>query len=252
MSSVAIISGRFPQTTFDSSINHKAYADVFGFDYIHCNWPTKAKNLYLNKINYILHYIKKYDYIIWIDDDAFFFDFEKNILDFAPVNDSFISLCKSPDFKPLKTFFSSGQFILKCNSLSQDFLQAVLEQDLTEVKNWWKPELGFFTNGDQDSMVYLLLEDDRFKASINLYNYKAFNSRFENLKLLDIHKPLILHFTGKAPIKQANYLETQKTYQLHSSLVPKTILEPYNIVYPVSNAKKSFFRRLKAFIKSKL
>ena len=250
--SVAIISGRYPQTTFDSSINHKVYADVFGFDYIHCNWPTKANNLYLNKIYYILHYIKKYDYIIWIDDDAFFFDFEKNIMDFAPVKDAFISLCKSPDFKSLKTFFSSGQFILKCNSISKNFLQAVLEQDLKEVKNWWKPELGFFTNGDQDSMVYLLLEDDRFKAGANFHNYKSFNSRYENLRLLDVHQPLILHFTGKEPIKKSNYFETQKTFKLHSSLVPKAILDDYHIIYPVSKAKKSFFKRLKAFIKSRL
>ena len=77
MSNVAIISGRFPQTTFNSSVNHKLYADTFGYDYIHCNWPTKAKNVYLNKIYYILQYIKKYDYIVWIDDDAFFFDFKK-------------------------------------------------------------------------------------------------------------------------------------------------------------------------------
>ena len=227
--SVCVISGRFPITEFKSYINHKVYADAFGYSYIHCNWPTTSKNNYLNKIVYVLSYLEVYDTIIWIDDDAFFFDFEKDIMDYAPKNGSFISLCKSPNHKELKTFFSSGQFIVKSNSISKQFFNDVLKTDLSLVKKWWPKDLGFFTNGDQDAMIYLLLEQDAYKNKMDLYDYKCFNSRYENLFDIDVHKPLILHFTGRGKTKQENFRKAQQKLNLHPSLVSNGLLSPYNI-----------------------
>ncbi|MCL8006537.1 glycosyltransferase family 77 protein [Gelidibacter japonicus] len=224
-----IISGRYPTTEFESYINHKLYADKYGYSYIHCNWPTKCENNYLNKIVYILNYIDNYDYIIWIDDDAFFLDFDRDIMDYAPKHDNFISLCKSPSHKELKTFFSSGQFIVKSNDLSRLFFETVLTIDLDAVKKWWPDNLGYYTNGDQDIMIYLLLEDENFKNKMDFYDYKDFNSRWENLYEIDIHKPLVLHFTGRGEIKRENYLKTRQRLNLHASLVANTILEEYGI-----------------------
>ena len=229
---VCIISGRYPVSIFNSSINHKLYADKWGYTYINCNYPTKAKNPYLNKIYYILSYIDCYDYIVWIDDDAFFFDFNKDIMQFAPKGDHFISICKSPSFKELKTFLSSGQFILKRNDLSKKFLEDVLNTDLKNVKKWWRDDLGYFTKGDQDIMVYLLLEMGPFKKGYILHDYKEFNSRVENFFDEDTHIPFILHFTATPGIKSAkenNYKKIQKKLNLHSSLVSQNLLVQYHI-----------------------
>ncbi|WP_033956547.1 putative nucleotide-diphospho-sugar transferase [Psychroserpens jangbogonensis] len=254
--STCIISGRFPATEFKANINHKIYADTYGYSYIHCNWPTTLNNNYLNKIAYILHHIDDYDYIVWIDDDAFFFDFEKDIMEYAPKNDSFISLCKSPSFKELKTHFSSGQFIVKCNELSKRFFQDVLKIELNFVKEWWPDKLGFFTNGDQDIMVYLLLENTSYKGKLDLYDYNCFNSRWENLSEIDVHKPFILHFTGRGQVKRNNYIETQLKFNLHASLVSNSTLEKYGIntleryncnKHQVKN--KSFTFRVKSILK---
>ena len=81
MSKFAIISGRYPNTSFDSVVNHRIYADRYDLTYIHCNWPTKHKNLYFNKLQYLLEYIDIFDAIFWIDDDAFFIDF--NIIKYS-------------------------------------------------------------------------------------------------------------------------------------------------------------------------
>ena len=78
-------------------------------------------------------------------------------MSYAPADDSIISLCKSPSYKEIKTFFSSGQFIIKCNDLSKAFLKVALLTSLEDVKKWWKEDLGFFSNGDQDIFIYLLL-----------------------------------------------------------------------------------------------
>ena len=240
--SVCVISGRYPETNYKSYINHKLYADKFGYSYIHCNWPTKERNPYLNKIHYILSYFDLYDYIIWIDDDAFFFDFDKDIMQFAPEGNNFISICKSPSFKSLKTFFSSGQFILKTDKIAKVFLEAILKQDISEVKNWWKDSLGYYSKGDQDIMIYLLHIDKNLKGRFKLNDYKSFNSRIENLFSNDIHTPLILHFTGKPKVKWQNYLRVQKKLNLHPSLVPKEILKKYKVK---TKSRKNVFNKLK-------
>ncbi len=226
---VCIISGRYPTTSFDSPTNHKLYADKYGYHYIHCNWPTKTTNLYLNKVHYILNYIDLFDYIIWIDDDAFFFDFNKDIMEFAPKDGKIFSACKSPNYKDISTYLSSGQFILKSGALAKRFLNDVLAQDLHKVKEWWSDELGYFTNGDQDSMIYLLKTDYELKDQYTLYDYKDFNSRADNLFGVDAHRPLVLHFTGKEEIKEADYLKVQKELNLPPSLVEKEFTANYKI-----------------------
>jgi len=228
---VCIISGRYPATKFESAINHKIYADAFGYDYINCNWPTKEKNPYFNKIHYILSHIDFYDYIIWIDDDAFFLDFEVDIMKYSPKEANIMSVCESPSYKDLTTFFSSGQFILKLCSVSKSFLNEILLQELSTVEKWWSDDLGFYTKGDQDVMIYLFHTDKRFSNKVTLHDYKKFNSRVENLFDVDLHKPLILHFTGTHKVKMENYRKVQNELNLHSSLVPVRLLSDYNIFF---------------------
>lgn len=90
-------------------------------------------------------------------------------------------------------------FVVRSSELSKQFFKAVLATDLNKVKAWWKDELGFFSNGDQDAMVYLLLESEKYKSKMDLYDYQHFNSRYENLFIEDLHKPFVLHFTGRGP-----------------------------------------------------
>lgn len=236
---VAIISGRYPATSFDSVINHKIYADKYGYTYIHCNWPTAAKNFYHNKIYFLLQYIDHFDYLIWIDDDAFFFDLEKDIMTYAPVEDSILSFCKSPTFKQIHTYLSSGQFVIKSCDLSKYFLNKVLLANLNEIKLWWREELGYFSNGDQDAIVYILLTDPAFIGRYNLYDYKEFNSRPENIFSKDKHLPFVLHFTGMPHVKQSNYLKVQKYCNLHSSLLHASHLKGYNIIYKKKKQNKT-------------
>jgi hypothetical protein len=83
-SRVCILSGRFPPTEFLSSWNHRAYANRHGYTYIHCNWPTLAKNRYMTKFCFIQEYVRHFDFIFWIDDDAFFINIERPLSLLAP------------------------------------------------------------------------------------------------------------------------------------------------------------------------
>ena len=174
----------------------------------------------MNKIRYIRTYATTYDYIFWIDDDAFFLDLDQDLTDFLPSKNSFLSICKSPDFKNIYTYLSSGQFFIKCDEVGSSFLESIEAVDLNRVKRWWKEELGFFTNGDQDAIVYLLKTESQFK-NFDLHHYKNFNSRIQNLISGD--KVFILHLTGRPNKKKADLKKAQDILGYSSTLLPPNI-----------------------------
>lgn len=217
-SRVCVISGRYPHTQFESYINHKAYCDQHGYSYIHCNWPTGAKNPYFNKIRYLKAYAPYFDYLFWIDDDAFFVDIDKP-LDFVfPKSDEFLSICLGPDFKSIKTVISSGQFLLKCNDIGKRFLDALEQTNLELVSEWWKSDLGFFSNGDQDAIIFLMQTNQEFQKVLT-HDYRQFNSRIENLEAGE--KIFLIHFTGAANRKLTSLKRAQKILGRSQSLLPQ-------------------------------
>lgn len=235
---ICILSGRYPQSIFDSYINHKLYADRHGYTYIYCNWPTKEKNPYMNKIVYILEYVDYFDYIFWIDDDAFFIDFTIKLEKFFPKDNAFATFCKSPTHKKIFTYLSSGQFMLSCTDVGKAFLNDILKLDLIVVKKWWRDNLGMYTHGDQDKIVYLLHEVDNYKNKVNILGYKNFNSRIENLKGVDSHNVFILHLTGSSKIKNRSLKEAMSILGLPRYLVDNKSAIGYNF-------ELSFWQKLK-------
>lgn len=181
---------------FYSHWNHRAYAKKHGYSYINCGWPAGVSNKYLTKMVYIKEYIRKFDWIFWIDDDALFVNLDLPLEEFIPKGDKFLSFCRSPitndgDF----VYLGSGQFFIRGGELGASFIDAVLAVDISEVNKWWRPELGLFTRGDQDAIVYLLHEDDRFIDRAVIHPYTSFNSRISDL-LRDPTRVRVLHFTG--------------------------------------------------------
>lgn len=233
---VAVVSGRHPVTSFKSYINHKVYCDIHGYTYIHCNWPTMQGNPYLNKIEYILAYLDLFDYIFWIDDDAFFLDLSRKVEDFLPQAGSFLSICASPKFKTIRTYYSSGQFMIKSCDLARSFLTQVLRVDLEDVQRWWTAPLGFFSNGDQDIFVYLALNNG-FEMFIDKHSYEKFNSRYENLEWGD--DIFVLHFTGRPRQKKRHLRKAQKKLKLPAYLIPQEYIERY------AHVEKSFSGKIK-------
>jgi hypothetical protein len=217
---ICVVSGRYPATKFESHINHKAYCDRHGYTYVHCNWPTGATRPYFNKIRYLKAYARYFDFVFWIDDDAFFMDMDKSLDFLWPTFDQFLSICSSPDFKTIQTVISSGQFLLRCNDVGMRFLDAVETADPAAIAVWWHDELGFFSNGDQDAMIYVMQTDARFKE-VSIHDYRQFNSRIENLE--NGESPFILHFTGTEEKKQAALKRAQKLLGRPPSLLTKNM-----------------------------
>lgn len=233
---IGVISGRYPASTFSSNINHKAYCQKHNYTYINCNWPTGAKNPYMNKMRYVQEYYHLFDYLFWIDDDAFFMDFDRPLTDFSPDQTSFLSICSSPDNKKIHTYISSGQFFLRCNDLGRSFIDNIEKTNLNSVKQWWSDELGYFTNGDQDAMVYLMKTKEIY-SNYNRHHFSNFNSRVEDF--LKNEKVFILHFTGTIEIKKSNYKKVQMVTGFGPTLLPKEMKA--NLAY---NDTKSLLQKI--------
>ena len=201
---ILIVSGRYPATDFSSAENHRAYANKHGFTYIHCPWPGTTANPYFNKIEYILEYMDKYDYIFWIDDDAFFIDFDFNIAELIPKHPHLITICSSPKHKNIWTYISSGQFLIKSDERTKKFMLDIMKTNLFTVEEWWdESKYGYYTDGDQDAMVYLSL--NKYKDIFDIQDSAIFNSRVEELSKYSVN---LLHITGtvkkkKKALKQA-------------------------------------------------
>lgn len=240
---VAIVSGRYPGTTFESAINHKVYALNHNYTYINCGWPGRNKNKYFNKLEYIYEYMNFFDYIFWIDDDAFFVDFERDLESLKLNGDQFIRFCSSPDYKSIWTYISSGQFMLKCNADGLSFIRAVMDQNMDQVKAWWNKDLyGYYSNGDQDVMTYLLV--NKYKGKYILDNYNEFNSRVDDLVKGNV---FLVHFTGKMKKKHSDLRKAMGLLNRDKSLIDNRYREVVNAPF-----KKTFLKRFVNYFTKKI
>lgn len=150
----------------------------------------------MRKLEALIEYINLFDWIFWIDDDAYFTDFNIPIENFIDNEFNFI-VCNSPSSKKIFTKISSGQFLIKNTDKAKKFLEAGLMIDLEEVKKWWSKEFGLFTKGDQDVMVYLMETNPDFSNFFyKILDHNMFNNReYEYREKIDEH--FLVHFTGK-------------------------------------------------------
>lgn len=219
---LCVLSGRFPPSGFKSIWNHRAYCDRHGYTYINASWPCAPGNVYMRKFIFIREYIEFFDYVFWIDDDAFFIDLDIDLMRFAPGDGDIVSFCRSPSNKSQFTYLSSGQFLLNGGKQGAEFVDAVLGQSLEAVEQWWRPELGMFTDGDQDAIVYLLHEDSRFRDRAAFFDHHAFNSRIDDL-IASRSSVFLLHFVGSHQRKYKDHAGAMQFLQSGPSLLPQAV-----------------------------
>lgn len=209
-------------------VNHQYYAEKHGYTYINDISPTHHTP-FKNKIEKLLKLMDLFDYVFWIDDDAFFLQYDKPLTDFITRNKKYsLIYCKSPVNEGKWTYLSSGNFFMKSNRKTREFLERCLTAELDDIRpDWNETEEGLFTNGDQDIMVHLLKRDSAFSSPrfhICL-PYENFNTRpFHFKKKSNEH--FLVHFTGNN--KQQQALEFAKKFKLSPALIPQEAFDAYH------------------------
>jgi hypothetical protein len=186
-----IISGSFPKR-FKSDINHTLYANNHGYKYVFNGVKYDIESVYDHKLMSILSLPVDNEWWMWVDDDAFFMQINKAI-NISDHNQALFVFPKSP-INPNGdwTFISSGNFFFKNNKTVKDFFARCIDTDLGIVKEWWGSELGMFTNGDQDKIVYELFQTGLINAT-DIVSWEPFNARPYHFEESDDY--FLVHFT---------------------------------------------------------
>ena len=217
-----------------ATINHQFYADLHNYTYIYDIAPTK-NGVFKNKVEKILKFLDLFDWVFWIDDDAFFTQYKTPLETFLEeVSDTGHELifCNSP-VNPSGgwTHISSGNFFIKNTSKNKEWLRQVLKGDLRKIEKHWDEERnGLFTNGDQDIMVDLLQNNKLFNRSgyCKIVDYTKFNTRPYHVK----KKPsehFLVHFTGNEKFQQS--LDFAKSFGLSPALIPEKDFKKYHGIF---------------------
>lgn len=212
-------------------INHELYAREQGYTYIFDIAPTEHWR-FMAKIEKIRKLLPLFDWVFWIDDDAFVMDRTVRVetfVDHAP--DAHLIFCESPVRDGVWTWISSGNFLIRNTPEALAFLDAVLATPLAEVEAWWDTDrFGKYTRGDQDAMVYQLHSDPRFTAdgfAVRL-PYTAFNTRPEHF-VDGPREHFLVHFTGGD--KRQLAIEFGQRFDLPESLTYWSELKAVKGVY---------------------
>lgn len=208
----------------NAHLNHARYATQHGHSYLFDISPTQHTHFYA-KVEKIKKLLLLTDWLFWIDDDAYFIDFDKDIADYIDESKELI-FCASPKDSGIFTYLSSGNFFLKNTPAVHALLNACLSTDLEHVRSWWNPNtFGKFTNGDQDALVYQMHQHPDWNGKEEkwtIHPFSEFNSRPRHfLQYPDNH--FLVHFVGNKKHRQV--LQFAKDMNLAEDLCPPSAPE---------------------------
>jgi galactosyl transferase GMA12/MNN10 family len=179
MPRVCILSG-CDHIRFPSYINHRIFAETRGAAYRWLLFETRAGDSpYFHKLRMVRDTLRDFEWVFWLDDDAYFTDFEWDIAAYVAREHSDLVICCGAMNGGVWTYINSGAFFLRRSARSVAFLDAAISTDISTAREWWDPNIcGKFTSGDQDLLTYLLLADARFTGDFcSRLTFPEFNSR---------------------------------------------------------------------------
>jgi hypothetical protein len=183
---------------FNAHINHQRYADIRDIDY-KFHLSSGLKNPFFTKCYAILDSFKQgYEYVIWVDDDAFFINLDWDCLSiFKAYNEDVIVTQGRTDKKTDPTLFNNGIMFIRNTDQMIDLFSSIPELAWEQVQSNWKLEWGPCEGNDQPRMIYLT--QTRYPNALKILEYPGFNAHEftfkKNKSFLKTNPPLV-HITG--------------------------------------------------------
>ena len=176
---------------------NKLYCEKYNLDLILSKEKTyKDRHSAYERLPLILKHIENYDYVIWIDADAFFYIDSKNIIDIIKNN---LDNNKDKNFifsnDITNTNINTGFFIVKNTKYSIDFINKwAYDEDLyndNPYKLWW--DQGILNNMLDKNTLDIVNNMISYNYGILQHFNKYELETFEKLQ----HKPFVYHLAGK-------------------------------------------------------
>ncbi|MCI1748727.1 MAG: hypothetical protein LKI24_11955 [Acidipropionibacterium sp.] len=228
---ICIISGG-DEVRLRSYINHSIYAREHGFDYrLECGVDPAATTKFGYKMSIIRRLLALYDWIVWIDDDAYFTDFVDDpiheYIEEAEQSGCFIVIANGP-LEPNGFWSNINTGVVALKNCEESFeMLRLAEVDLMEVRKWWVDDRdGLFTNGDQDQIWWALNQDDLLEHTL-IVDHLRWNSRGHYYQD-SLSDAFVMHFTGY-PDKSWGVVRFAMRFGVGQELVPAELLDKYRV-----------------------
>ncbi|WP_030015961.1 hypothetical protein [Curtobacterium sp. S6] len=178
--------------------------------------------------------LPQYDWLVWIDDDAYFTNFEsdaiREMVREAERDGNVLVIAEGPE-EP-NGFWSrinTGVFLLKNCPEAVAMLESMSTVRLETVREWWNnAEYGVFTHGDQDQMWWYLCTSGLL-ARTRIVGHRQLNSRGHYYGA-SLHDAFVMHFCGY-PDKAWGAARFARRFpdQVGQELVPSHLLDKYSV-----------------------
>lgn len=180
---IGLISGFDGGLRYASPVGHQLYARRHGLQY-HLELASFVGSPgYWHKVAALEHHLENYDWVVWIDDDAFITDTEsrflRDTLEAADRDGHAIVVAPSTDTELNGAWaaYNTGVVALRRSLETRTLLGMMRSADMRAVEEWWdSSRLGMFTNGDQDALVWAL-EPSGCAEAVRLADPLRWNSR---------------------------------------------------------------------------
>lgn len=216
-----------------SYVNHAIYAREHGLDY---RLETGIDPHIVTKFDYKVAILRRllpcYDWLVWMDDDAFFTDFESDNLRrlISEAERDGISLVIAEGPTEPNGFWSrinTGVMLLRNDETARTIVESTSTADLATVRAWWDDDRdGLFTHGDQDQMWWAI-QTGGHADRVRIVGHRELNSRghYYEDSLTDA---FVMHFTGY-PDKELGIARFADHFDIGQEIVPEPLLDKYHV-----------------------
>ena len=175
---------------------NKIYCDKNNIELIRCNKRRHSnRHPAWERIPLILKYINDYDYVMWIDADAFLYNDANNIVDIINDNRNYHFIFSNDIYN---NNINTGVYIVKNSQYSIDFLTRWLyDEDLyknNKYPHWW----------DQGVLIEMFNQNILdIKNNCIIFDYGVLQHFYAEEKLPN--KPFIFHLAGQSSESRINH-----------------------------------------------
>lgn len=205
---------------FKTYVNHKNYADYRGYDYKYFTDIDYEQGLMTSpaytKVYAVLKALESHNEVMWIDDDAFFINFEwdcKSV--FTLTNKPFIA-SQSHSIKRNTPALNSGVMFFRRNKHIKRMLKLIPNISDEEKTSVWQKSWGSSGGNDQPRFIYL--SQTKFKDVCHIIPYaeNRWNTRPRHALKSTQH---IVHFAGDKKQEKIDHFQETANISLYSKCI---------------------------------
>lgn len=215
-----------------SHLNHAVYAEEKGFSHrLELSIAPHVPSPYWYKFLAIRNVLRDADWVLWMDDDAYFTDWRGDgiaeLVAAAEAADRFLVIAEgAPELDATWTSINTGVMLLRDDPRTWRMLDLAAEATPREVRQWWVDERdGFFTDGDQDTIWWALSTAPELAGGFTIVGHRELNSRAEYYRG-DLADAAVVHFPGPGD-KVLRMGRFARRFGLGRELVPDELLRRY-------------------------